>query len=154
MGSTSTARVTEQDNMISFNIDSDDNIYAVYNKQNRIEKFSPDGELLWTADCNLNYKPPFTKNNRNLTKTPANRLVSWNINIDSKNRIWINTAVQYRQNRNIPSKKMFEIYDCDGILLTMLEHPRNFKTMRRIKNSLFLFDFSEESVYEYRTIEK
>ena len=36
-------------------VDKDDNIYLEFHYQNRIEKYSPDGKLLWRAERPLNF---------------------------------------------------------------------------------------------------
>jgi hypothetical protein len=42
-------------NAWEFSIDGEDNIFLCFLLQNRIEKYSPDGQLLWRADRELNY---------------------------------------------------------------------------------------------------
>jgi sugar lactone lactonase YvrE len=42
-------------NQISYVLDANENIYVAYPYQNRIEKYSPDGRLLWKADRSLSY---------------------------------------------------------------------------------------------------
>ncbi|MFZ2055234.1 MAG: NHL repeat-containing protein [Candidatus Aminicenantales bacterium] len=42
-------------NGVQSTLDGKDNVYLVFSRQNRIEKFSPDGRLLWRADRELDY---------------------------------------------------------------------------------------------------
>lgn len=43
-------------NSIDITIDSDDNILVMFAEQNRIEKYTPEGEIIFRADRLLNYK--------------------------------------------------------------------------------------------------
>ena len=46
---------TSSGNISFFDADKDDNLYLSFYNQNRIEKYSPNGILLWKADRPLNY---------------------------------------------------------------------------------------------------
>jgi hypothetical protein len=50
-------------NQFHFILDESDNIYVAFDYQNRIEKYAPDGTLLWRSDRELNYStdPPKAK---------------------------------------------------------------------------------------------
>ena len=53
-------------NQFHFILDKSDNIYVAFDYQNRIEKYAPDGTLLWRSDRELNYStdPPKAKGGR------------------------------------------------------------------------------------------
>lgn len=42
-------------NWIYFDVDDDGYFYLTFRHQNRVEKYSPEGKLLWEADRKLNY---------------------------------------------------------------------------------------------------
>ncbi len=94
-----------QGNKFHFTIDKYDNVYLAFNYQNRIDKYSPEGELLLKIDRKLNYDttPPLPdKDNLDVSSTGAGRRVtmmlphmkdvSSGIAVDSKDRIWVVTA--------------------------------------------------------------
>ena len=53
-------------NQIHFSADGRNNTYIVFDYQNRIEKYSSDGKLLWRSDRKLNYSmaPPKAKGSK------------------------------------------------------------------------------------------
>jgi sugar lactone lactonase YvrE len=85
-------------NTVGFEVDSQDNIFLIFAFQNRIEKYSQDGQLLWKADRELNYstkviergKQEVTKTSSSYTAPKLNR-VSGGIAVDEKGRAWIVT---------------------------------------------------------------
>ena len=84
-------------NRFHFTIDKDKNSYVAFDYQNRIEKYSIDGKILWKADRELNYStdPPKTKSNIKREggmvsmQEPEMNRCSNGIAIDNKGRIWI-----------------------------------------------------------------
>jgi hypothetical protein len=84
-------------NRFHFAIDKDKNSYVAFDYQNRIEKYSIDGKILWKADRELNYStdPPKTKSNIKREggmvsiKEPQMNRCSNGIAVDNKGRIWI-----------------------------------------------------------------
>jgi len=84
-------------NRFHFAIDKDKNSYVAFDYQNRIEKYSIDGKILWKADRELNYStdPPKTKSNIKREggmvsmQEPQMNRCSNGIAIDNKGRIWI-----------------------------------------------------------------
>jgi len=71
--------------------------YVAFNFQNRIDKYTPGGELLWMADRPLNYdtKAPKTKGSRRASggnvriEAPQMNRASSGIAVDGKGRIWV-----------------------------------------------------------------
>ena len=51
-------------NAWEFAVDGEDNIYLCFQSQNRIEKHSPDGQLIWRADRELNYPAKMVEKGR------------------------------------------------------------------------------------------
>jgi hypothetical protein len=86
-------------NRFHFVIDKDKNTYVAFDYQNRIEKYSIDGKLLWKADRELNFStdPPKTKSNIKREggmvsmREPQMNRCSNGIAVDNKGRIWIVT---------------------------------------------------------------
>jgi len=81
-------------NAFFFDKDEEDNICLSFKVQNRIEKFDPDGKLLWRADRALAYTTD--KIEKRATKTawsqaPKMNSVSSGIAADGKGRIWVIT---------------------------------------------------------------
>ncbi len=84
-------------NQIHFAIDKNDFIYVAFDYQNRIEKYSPEGTLLWRADRTLNYDTDKPKNKgsrkasggRVSLQMPDMNRCSSGVAVDSKGRIWI-----------------------------------------------------------------
>jgi hypothetical protein len=84
-------------NRFHFVIDKDKNTYVAFDYQNRIEKYSIDGKILWKADRELNYStdPPKTKSDIKRSggmvsmREPKMNRCSSGIAVDNKGRIWI-----------------------------------------------------------------
>lgn len=85
-------------NWFYFNTDAEKNICLSFRFQNRIEKYAPDGRLLWQADRSLNYgtdvieKGSFTRRPGHVvSNAPKMNVVSEGIAADGKGRIWVIT---------------------------------------------------------------
>ncbi len=85
-------------NTVRFEVDNQDNIYLIFPFQNRIEKYSPDGRLIWRADRELNYSTKvIERGKREVTATstsfmaPKMNRVSGGIAMDRKGRAWVVT---------------------------------------------------------------
>jgi sugar lactone lactonase YvrE len=91
--------VNRTGNNFSLAVDRDDNIYIAFEFQNRIEKFSPQGELLWRADRKLSYSTDLSKAKADIQRSGGNVQVrapqmnrsSMGIAVDDKGRIWVVT---------------------------------------------------------------
>jgi sugar lactone lactonase YvrE len=86
-------------NRYHFAVDNESNIYVSFDYQNRIEKYSPEGKLLWKADRKLNYDVSTPKAKGNITRSGGNvsirmpqmNNVSSGIAVDHKGRVWVVT---------------------------------------------------------------
>jgi DNA-binding beta-propeller fold protein YncE len=95
-------------NSFRFTADGDDNVLLAFVYQNRIEKYSPDGQLLWRADRELNYPTGVLKKGK--TESEGNKTISYTapkmnrvvsgIGEDGKGRVWVVT-----QNRQIKKEE-------------------------------------------------
>ncbi len=91
--------VNSRGNQVSFTIDNDKNIYLTFKYQNRVDKFSQEGKLLWSADRKLNYnaRKPINKGKiesegRGVSiESPKMNKVSESIAVDSRGLIWVIT---------------------------------------------------------------
>ena len=154
--------LTYYGNGLSMTIDIDDNIYIALNEQNRIGKYSPEGELIFRANRPLKYKTGYDKEK---SKAMGNLYglqffqffqVSDGIEVDHKNRIWVHSYKKQKEEGDKPIDYFeFEIFDNDGVLLGKILPPKNFNFMRIFNERLFLVDRKEEMcVYEYKIIDK
>jgi sugar lactone lactonase YvrE len=85
-------------NSWQFEVDGEDHIYLCFLYQNRVEKYSPEGRLLWRADRELNYSTKLIEKGRqevtaNSTRYYAPKLnrVTDGLAVDGKGRIWVVT---------------------------------------------------------------
>jgi hypothetical protein len=86
-------------NRYHFAVDKEGYIYVSFDFQNRIEKYDPDGNLLWRADRKLDYDISSPKAKGNMTRSGGNvsirmpqmNRVSNGIAVDPKGRVWVVT---------------------------------------------------------------
>lgn len=91
--------VNRMGNNFRFAIDKDDSVYVSFEYQNRIEKYSPQGALLWKADRKLGYSTDISKAKAQVKRTGGNVRVqgpqmnrcSMGVAVDDKNRVWVVT---------------------------------------------------------------
>ncbi|KPK96271.1 hypothetical protein AMJ80_00905 [bacterium SM23_31] len=152
-------------NKIYFTFDWDNNMYICFAYQNRVEKYSLEGKLSFTADRLLNYDISRPKSSMEevsgggyMIRMPKINVVSDGIGIDYKGRIWVMTYLKQREKDNPEIFLKLEIYSNDGILLGEIPWSEDFTPA---KNSIhmfgyrvFFFDFEGTSVYEYKIVEK
>ena len=91
--------VNRMGNNFRFTVDKSDNVYVSFEYQNRIEKYSPKGELIWKAERKLNYSTDLSKAKAAVTRSgggvrvqaPQMNRSSMGIAVDEKDRIWVVT---------------------------------------------------------------
>ncbi len=90
--------LNQKGNVFHFVTDQNDFIYLSFAHQNRIEKYSPKGKLLWKADRVINYSTkPLDKGKIERTATsqsyysPRMNKCSVGIAVDDKGRVWVVT---------------------------------------------------------------
>ena len=156
-------------NWFYFDVDEDGYFYLTFRHQNRVEKYTPEGILLWQADRKLSYgTEPMDKGlNRQI---PKMNTVSEDITVDSEGRIWVLTQDRQfrveeeqmmisggnrrlRVNANEDSEKTdvykLEIFDGDGILLGEIHLNHHAHGMRIVKNYLFIWERNNAKIYQY-----
>jgi sugar lactone lactonase YvrE len=91
--------LNQMGNEVTFAVDENDDVYLAFLYQNRIEKYSPDGKLLWRADRKLDYStdPPKDKGKREASgggvmfQMPRMNQSTEGIAVDGRGRIWVVT---------------------------------------------------------------
>lgn len=81
-----------------FAVDGEDHIYLCFLYQNRVEKYSTEGRLLWRADRELNYSTKLIEKGRQEVTANSTRYFAPKLNrvtdalaVDEKGRIWVVT---------------------------------------------------------------
>ncbi len=154
--------------------DDADNIYVNFESQNRIEKYSAEGQLLFKADRLLEY-PETLEIEKKVHVYDEGPLVAVSFNIfsagiqvDHKGRIWSGTlkrqkdpkdkknGEEARREGGRPEDYMLEIYDNTGVLLGRIQEEYYHGQRFRIAGErLFLVDRDVEmAVFEYRIVDK
>jgi hypothetical protein len=164
-------------NWINFDMDSDGNIIVCFQRQNRIEKYSPKGILLWKMDRVLNYGTKvmdkgYIKHSDGGVgiQMPKMNQVSTGISVDEEERIWVITLNRQKtkeETRIVMSgggrtkvvkegkiKKMdiykLEIFNSDGLFLGQI--PLNIEAhgIRIFNDSLFIWDMAQTKFYHFK----
>jgi len=85
-------------NRYHFAVDKDGNMYVAFDVQNRIEKYSPEGKLLWQSDRKLDFdvtSPKKKTGSREVSggrveiRMPQMNRCASGISVDDKGRIWV-----------------------------------------------------------------
>ena len=154
---------TRYGNNFVMSLDSDDNLYIAFRNQNRIEKYSHAGELIFRAERPLNYKlthemetiifPPDIREEPLIL--PKFTHVTVAMGVDHKNRIWVQTYKKQREEGDNPGDYLeFEIYDVNGILLGKYPVQQTGYIEIRQDRLYFIDSHEEMCVYEYKIVEK
>ncbi|KPK89056.1 hypothetical protein AMJ80_10290 [bacterium SM23_31] len=152
-------------NSIYFTFDQNNNVFISFGYQNRIEKYSPAGELFFTSERPLNYEISRPKSKMEETSggglvltMPKMNNVSSGIGVDYKGRIWVTTYRKQREKDDPEPYLELEIYDNEGILLGKIPWSEDFTPARddihMFGDRVFFRDSEGISVYEYKIIEK
>lgn len=164
-------QLTLNANIVYFTKDNKDNIYIAYAHQNRISKYSPDGEMIFSADRYLPYEVKNEVKVEIFKSGDMEKELSWpsvssaakGIYIDHKNRIWVltflkqpNKFLTFDDEENLTDCYEFDVFDSDGILLFKVPFPNvKFDNFSIYDDRIYLIDSQNEScVYEYRIVER
>ncbi len=165
-------------NLINFDVDRESSFYLSFTHQNRIEKYSPEGRLLWKADRVLNYsmKPhdEYGVQFSALGKAPLPPRASNGISVDEKGRAWVVTLNRQLKKeeqsstttseRGVIGRKegeeaktmdiyKLEIFNPDGILLGEIPLDHIAHGLRIQKNFLFIWDMRNCKFFQYKIID-
>ncbi|MCJ7563989.1 MAG: 6-bladed beta-propeller [Candidatus Aminicenantes bacterium] len=102
-------------NAFDYVVDKNDNFCLSYAYQNQVEKYAPDGKLLWKADRPLNYASGVLKRGKmervssggmNIS-SPEMNICSAGIAVDDKSRMWVVTlSRQLRKEEKVQTSSM------------------------------------------------
>ena len=161
-------------NRLDFITDEQDNIYLVFKSQNRIEKYSPGGKLIFKADRKLSYKESTSKKREKHmveAHTERGKVEHWEmevsiynefsrgVGIDIKGRLWTETNIkQFDWDKSGEEQKdhnKFEIFNSEGILLGYLPIPdKYFSDFEIYGDRMYFPHYDECCIYEYKIVEK
>jgi hypothetical protein len=134
-------------NSVFLEADAQQHIYLTFRVQNRVEKYSPEGKLLWRADRPLNFKTDMIKKGRfEQSKTSASvwgpqfNDVSSGLAVDGKGRVWVITFRRQLKDEERISTSKFS--DTNGNITTKVEGDQE----RPIKDLLALDVFDPNGV--------
>jgi hypothetical protein len=167
-------------NNFSLDVDASGGVTAAFQYQNRIERYAPDGKILWRADRELAYgtevldKGFINRGERGTSiQSPRMNMVSGGVAVDGKGHIWVNTwnrqmtpeeqtsrvsvggsVSKVKQGRiaRMDIHKL-EIFGSDGVLLGAIPLAHLAHGIRICGDALFIWDREEAAVYQYRIIE-
>jgi DNA-binding beta-propeller fold protein YncE len=134
-------------NRLLFTKDDDDNIYLTLLFQNRIEKFTSEGKLVFKTSRPV----PDEMHHRTANKPNVYTLISQGIDVDSQGRIWIITVTRRPNKEEVPPAGL-EITETDRYRLDVLDSKGTFlesfplthfcEDMRIIDNKIYILDQS------------
>jgi len=153
----------------TFDRDEQDNLYLDYAYQNRIEKYAPEGRLLWQADRPLEFRVEMSPQSIEEVVHVSNGAA-----VDGRGRLWVLTATRIptmeeleAQEETSELQSMIEIFDGDGTLLGRLTDQAfahipiippvatpAMGVIRIFDDRLYLVDMlGRMCVFEYRIVE-
>ncbi|MFC1553442.1 NHL repeat-containing protein [candidate division KSB1 bacterium] len=159
-------RISKAANSLYIAKDSENNIYLSFRNQNRIEKYSPAGKLLYVMDRQLNFEPFFKVEIREtvfrgqvIDRSPAVFManVTDRIFTDNKDRLWICAFTKQEEEGDKKTDYLqFQVFSSEGEYLFNVPYPsepHNF--FKILGNRLFLIDtYTEMCVYKFEITEK
>ncbi|MFO8017719.1 MAG: hypothetical protein R6U96_03730 [Promethearchaeia archaeon] len=153
--------LTYNANQVYFTNDNKDNIYIAFENQNRIEKYSSSGDLIYRVEQPLDYSIINKMTLQGEQRWPELTYVNIDIKIDSKERLWVTTFKDLPEKRGSRSQTLenqdnleFRIYSKDGIWLDRIPVPVPHFKKRIYGNRIYLIDpYFETCIYEYEIIE-
>lgn len=167
-------------NWFYFDVDDEGYFYLAFRHQNRVEKYSPGGDLIWRADRKLNYDTkPMNKGStegRRFRDIPKMNTVSSGISTDDKDRVWVLTLNRQLSKeeeqkasvisgegwRKVISEEIdekidvfkLEVFNSDGILLGDITLSHHAHDIRILKNYLFVWERNNSKFYQYEIVNK
>ncbi len=134
-------------NRLIFTTDDDDNIYLTLLFQNRIEKFTSEGKLVFQTSRPV----PDEMDHRGTNKPNVYILISLGIDVDSQGRIWIITVARRpnKEERSPAGKGLTEtdryrldVLDSKGTFLKSFPLTHFCNDMRIIDDKIYILDLS------------
>lgn len=154
--------LTKSVNQVYFTHDDADNIYVAFRNQNRIDKYSSEGHLIWRAKQNIDYPIINKMTLQEDEMWPDLTYIHTDIAVDSKQRLWVTTFKSLPEKKGSQSQILenpdnleFRIFNEDGIWLGRIPVPVSHYKKRIYGDHLYLMDpYSKACVYEYEIVEK
>jgi hypothetical protein len=172
---------TVENNYALFDVGKDGSVYVTFKYQNRVEKYSWKGKLIWRASRPLSYEVGFkigkstTVGNATQTTVEINSPCSEGITTDSLGKAWILslnrqmrggeaiTVATFHTGQKLVTKGdtslrftdayQIEIFDFGGDLIDIILLTHFAESINIFGNSLFLIDkYRGMQVYQYRII--
>lgn len=158
-------------NIAYFAADKNDDCYVAFAHQNKIDKYSRDGKLLFSTDRRLPYEIQNEMKDEVFTSGAMKRVFSWpsvtsvakGLALDRRGRLWVLTFL-IQPNRfggfdNQPDFSRcyrFDVFDSQGILqFSVAPPPVKFSGFSIWGDRMYLIDPGDEScVHEYRMIDR
>lgn len=134
-------------NRLIFTKDDDDNIYLTLLFQNRIEKFTSEGKLVFKTSRPV----PDEMHYRTLNKPNVYTLISQGIDVDSQGRIWIITVTRRPDKKEIPpagleltetDRYRLDVFDSKGTFLKSFPLTHFCSDLRIIDDKIYILDQS------------
>ena len=138
-------------NASSFDVDDRDAMCVSFNAQNRVEKYGPDGKLVWRADRPLNYGTEVKKEGK-IERSgggismiePEMNACSRGVAVDGRGRIWVVTyARQLREEEKVQTS-MRSVGGAGGVSNVSVKTTGN--TELRTTDAFKLEVFTEDGV--------
>jgi hypothetical protein len=162
--------LTVNANIVYFDKDNHHHIYTAFAYQNKICKYSPEGEMIFSSDRPLSFEVKNTTrvetfksgNMEQKFETPSVSSVTKGIGIDRKNRVWVltylkqpNRSLTFDEGENLTKCYEFDVFDSNGILLFKVPFPNvQVDNLSIYNDRIYLIDNQHEScVYEYKIVE-
>jgi sugar lactone lactonase YvrE len=138
-------------NESEFDADGRDAVTVSFNAQNRIEKYGPDGKLLWRADRPLNYgtavkkKGSIDRSGGGISMSaPEMNICSKGIAIDGRGRAWVVTLQRQLKKEEEVQTSMMWVGGAGGVNNVSIKTTGN--TELRTTDAFKLEIFSEDGV--------
>jgi len=138
-------------NASEFDVDGRDAVIVSFNAQNRIEKYSPDGKLLWRTDRPLNYGTEVKKKGKVETtgggvsmSSPEMNVCSKGIAVDGRGRAWVVTLQRQLKKEEEVQTSMMSVGGPGGINNVSIKTEGN--TELRTTDAFKLEVFAEDGV--------
>jgi hypothetical protein len=157
--------VTYFGNNVRLARDLNGNIYLGYEDENRLEKYTPEGAMIFCTGRPVEHEHKYEKisqtmniQGRDITIDNVFFLpVTGSIAVDGRNRLWVKSHVKKDESEE-PGKESvggleFQIFDEDGVWLTCVNVPNHGLTFI-FGDRLFFLDSNEElCLYEYKIVD-
>jgi sugar lactone lactonase YvrE len=133
---------TNSANICTFDADRNGNLYLTFVYQNRIEKYAPDGKLLWKADRPLNFSTEMIKKGKMeqsgqsmMMQSPEFNTVTSGVAADDKGRVWVITYL--RQLKKEEQVSMMMTSDMGGNVSTKASGDQELPIKDALKLEVF-----------------